>query len=37
VITRDRTCILPVCSQPAHRCQLDHTILKRHGFDAASF
>jgi Domain of unknown function (DUF222) len=26
VITRDRTCILPVCSQPAHRCQLDHTV-----------
>jgi hypothetical protein len=25
VITRDRTCILPVCGQPAHRCQLDHT------------
>jgi hypothetical protein len=25
VITRDGTCIFPVCAQPAHRCQLDHT------------
>ena len=26
VIARDRTCRFPTCSQPARRCQLDHTI-----------
>jgi hypothetical protein len=31
VIARDRTCILPVCGQPAHRCQLDHTTPYPHG------
>jgi hypothetical protein len=36
VITRDRTCILPACSQPAHRCQLDHTIRYPDGPTAAT-
>ena len=36
VITRDRTCILPICSQPAHRCQLDHTIRYPDGPTAAT-
>lgn len=22
----DQTCVFPTCSQPAHRCQIDHTI-----------
>ena len=26
VIARDRSCRFPTCSQPARRCQLDHTI-----------
>ena len=26
VITRDKTCRFPTCSQPARRCQIDHTI-----------
>ena len=26
VIARDRTCRFPTCSQPASRCQVDHTI-----------
>jgi hypothetical protein len=26
VITRDRNCRFPTCSQPARRCQIDHTI-----------
>jgi Domain of unknown function (DUF222) len=36
VITRDRTCILPVCGQPAHRCQLDHTDRYPDGPTAAT-
>lgn len=36
VITRDRTCVLPICSQPAHRCQLDHTTRYPDGPTAAS-
>jgi hypothetical protein len=36
VITRDRTCILPTCSQPAHRCQLDHTTRYPDGPTAAT-
>ena len=36
VITRDRSCILPVCSQPAHRCQLDHTVRYPDGPTAAT-
>jgi len=26
VLARDRTCRFPTCSQPARRCQIDHTI-----------
>lgn len=26
IIARDQTCVFPTCSQPAHRCQIDHTI-----------
>jgi uncharacterized protein DUF222 len=26
VMTRDRTCRFPGCRQPAHRCDLDHTV-----------
>ncbi len=26
LIARDRTCRFPTCSQPARRCQIDHTI-----------
>jgi putative component of membrane protein insertase Oxa1/YidC/SpoIIIJ protein YidD len=26
VIARDKTCRFPTCSQPARRCQIDHTI-----------
>ena len=26
LIARDGTCRFPTCSQPAHRCQIDHTI-----------
>jgi Domain of unknown function (DUF222) len=26
IIGRDRECIFPTCTMPAHRCQVDHTI-----------
>ncbi|HEY3199843.1 MAG TPA: hypothetical protein VGK55_04800, partial [Actinomycetes bacterium] len=26
IIARDQTCVFPTCSQPAHLCQIDHTI-----------
>ncbi len=26
IIARDRRCVFPGCSQPAHRCQIDHTV-----------
>ncbi len=26
IVARDRTCVFLGCSQPAHRCQIDHTI-----------
>ena len=26
IIARDQSCVFPTCSQPAHRCQIDHTI-----------
>jgi hypothetical protein len=31
VRARDRTCCFPDCRQPAHRCDLDHTIPHEHG------
>jgi hypothetical protein len=31
VRARDRTCCFPGCRQPAHRCDLDHTIPHEHG------
>lgn len=35
VIARDRTCVFPGCLQPAHRCQIDHTIRHPDGPTAA--
>lgn len=31
VRARDRTCRFPTCNQPAHRCDIDHTIRRRDG------
>ena len=33
---RDRTCIRPGCSTPAHRCQYDHTKAWAHGGPTAA-
>ena len=29
VQARDRTCVMPICGQPAHRCDTDHIIAAR--------
>ncbi len=26
IIARDRECVFPTCTMPAHRCQVDHTV-----------
>jgi hypothetical protein len=31
IIARDRECMFPTCSMPAHRGQIDHTISYPHG------
>ncbi len=31
IIARDRECVFPTCSQPAHRGQIDHTIAYPNG------
>jgi len=36
VVARDRRCRFPACGQPAHRCQLDHSVAHPDGPTAAS-
>jgi hypothetical protein len=36
VIARDRECVFPTCTMPAHRCQVDHTIPHPDGPTAAT-
>ncbi|MCD6638989.1 MAG: HNH endonuclease, partial [Nocardioides sp.] len=36
VITRDRTCRFPWCTQPAVRCDLDHVIAYDHGAEGGA-
>jgi hypothetical protein len=36
IIARDRECVFPTCTMPAHRCQIDHTIPHPDGPTAAT-